>query len=210
MFNYKCLMFVLIIGFAVTVGANAAMIDPATLTATSSTSHATYPDPMEVVNASGMSGDTHASSWGSWFTDTVDPDRWIVVDLAGSYSIGQVKVYNANEAWGWSIIGFDETAFYVANMDDPGNPVDNADNWTLVTTQKLTQAPGTADYNTPDIVNLLGATGTHIALQSLTVTGAYSDDRAGLSEIQIYEIPEPATLSLLVLGIVGLARRKRS
>ncbi len=211
MFNNKCVMWVMLIGFAMAVTANAGLIAPAGLTATSSTSHGTYPDPMEVVNGSGMTSATeHTSVWGSWFTAGVDPDRWIVVDLGGSYELDYMKVWNANEGWGWEVIGFDQTDVFVANMAAPGNPVDNAGNWTLVGTPTLTQAPGAPGYNMPDTVDLLGMTGTHVALRSATVTGAYSDDRAGLSEIQIYEVPEPATLTLLGLGVFGLVRRKRS
>ncbi len=187
------------------------MIPAGQLTATSSTSHGTYPDPMEVVNGSGMTSATeHTSVWGSWFTAGVDPDRWIVVDLGGTYELDSMKVWNANEGWGWEIIGFDETDVFVANMAAPGNPVGDAGNWTLVATQTLTQAPGAPGYNTPDTVDLLGTIGTHVALRSVTVTAAYGDDRAGLSEIQVYEVPEPATLSLLGLGVFGLVRRKRS
>ncbi len=163
------------------------MIPAGQLTATASTSHGTYPNPMEVVNGSGMSGDAHVYAWGSWFTAGVDPDRWIIVDLGGTYNVGEVKVWNANEGWEWNFIGFNESAFYVANMADPGNPVNDPDNWTLVTTVVLTEAPGENGYDTPDVVDLGGYEATHVALQCLTPTYAFGDDRAGLSELRFFE-----------------------
>ncbi|MHC4557338.1 MAG: PEP-CTERM sorting domain-containing protein [Planctomycetota bacterium] len=210
MCSNKYVMLVMVIGFGLAAGANATMIDPSSLTATASSSHGTYPDPMVVVDGSGMAGDAHTYTWGSWFTAGADPDRWIVVALNGSYELDYMKVWNANEGWGWNVIGFDQTEVYVAYMADPGNPVDNAGNWTLITSQVLNQAPGVAGYDTPDTVDLLDTLGSHVALRSATVTGVYGDDRAGLSEIRIYEVPEPATLSLLGLGVFGLLRRKRS
>jgi hypothetical protein len=163
------------------------MVPASQLTATSSTSHDIYPDPMVVVNGSGMSGDAHINTWGSWCTAEVDPDRWIVVDLGGTYHIGDVKVWNCNESWGWSLIGFNESAFYVANMADPGNPVDNAENWELITTAVLTEAPDDPSYDTPDIIDLGGNEATHVALQCVTPTREYGDDRAGLSELRFFE-----------------------
>ena len=168
---------------------NKVLIHPSQLTATASSSHSSYPDPTVVVDGRGMVSETeHSSTWGSWFTAGDDPDRWIVVDLGGTYTLKEVHIWNANEAWGWSVLGFNETAIYVANMANPGNPVDNAANWTIVTTQVLNEAPGTAGYNSPETVNLLRLTGTHAALQCVQPTWYYGDQRAGLSELQFYSV----------------------
>lgn len=165
------------------------LIQPSQLTATASSSHSWYPDPIVVVDGSGMVSETeHSSTWGSWFTAGDDPDRWIVVDLGDRYMLKEVHIWNANEAWGWNVLGFNETAIYVANMANPGNPVDNPENWTLVTTQVLDQAPGTAGYNSPETVDLLDLTGTHVALWCVQPTGYYGDQRAGLSELQFYSV----------------------
>ncbi|MHC4751274.1 MAG: glycosyl hydrolase family 18 protein [Planctomycetota bacterium] len=173
----------------ITASLNKVLIQPSQLSVTASSSHSWYPDPQVVVDGSGMLSETeHSSSWGSWFTAGDDPDRWIVVDLGGTYTLKEVHVWNANEAWGWNVLGFNETAFYVANMANPGNPADNGDNWTLVTTQVLNEAPGTAGYNSPETLNLLGLTGTHVALQSVQPTWYYGDQRAGLSELQFYSV----------------------
>jgi hypothetical protein len=212
MFVCKTVILGVLVGIVTAGVAGAAIIGPAGLTATASSGYPGYVSRIpHVVNGEGMTSATeHTNGWGSWYTDGVDPDRWIVVDLGGSYELDSMNVWNGNDQWGWSVIGFDQTEVYVANMAAPGNPVGDAGNWTLVATQTLTQAPGTPGYNTPDIVDLLGTTGTHVALRSLTATGAYGDDRAGLSEIQVFEVPEPATIALLGFGFVGLLRRKRN
>ena len=161
------------------------------LTATSSTGSSAspaYADPMVVVNGSGLSGDSHASNGGTWYTDYTDPDRWIVVDLGGTYHIGEVKVWNGNEAWGWEAIGFNETSFYVSEEAEPGNPVDDPGKWTLVLSTTLNQGLGAAGvYDTPDVVDLGGNAASHVALVCDVPTGAYGDDRAGLSELRFFE-----------------------
>ena len=165
------------------------LIWPSKLSATASTGYSTYPDPQVVVDGTGMvSLMEHSYSRGSWFTTTDDQDRWIVVDLDGRYILEEVHVWNANEWYDWHFLGFNEAAFYVADMSNPGNPVDNPDNWTLVTTVVLTEALGTTGYNSPDIVNLLGLTGTHAALRCVQPTLKYGDLRAGLSELQFYSV----------------------
>lgn len=171
------------------------LIRPSKLTATSSTGHSTYPDPQVVVDGTGMvSLMEHSYSRGSWFTTEDDPDRWIVVDLGGRHILEEVHVWNANEGWGWHLIGFNETAFYVADMVNPGNPVDNPENWTHVTTAVLTEALGAAGYDSPDIVDMFGFAGTHAALRCVQPTMQYSDLRAGLSELQFYRVALRADL----------------
>jgi hypothetical protein len=212
MFNNKCVMWVIVIGFGLAVGTAAAIIDPAGLTATASSTHASYVGRLQdVVNGEGMTSATeHTSVWGTWFTDGVELDRWIVIDLGGTYELDSMKVYNANEAYGWNIYGFKNTEVFVSDVAAPGNPVDDAGNWTVVATPLLNQAPGVDGYATPDTVDLLGMTGSHVALHALsTYNPGWGTDAAGLSEVQISAVPEPATLSLLALGVLGLVRRKR-
>jgi GH18 family chitinase len=202
----------------ITASLEKVLIQPSQLSATASSSHSWYPDQEVVVDGSGMvSGTEHSSSWGSWFTAGDDPDRWIVVDLGDTYTLKEVHIWNANEAWGWNVLGFNETAFYVANMANPGNPVDNGDNWTLVTTQVLTEAPGTAGYNSPETVNLVRLTGTHVALQSVQPTWYYGDQRAGLSELQLWDsgriwmaIRMLMCLILVYLRTIGCGRERLS
>ncbi len=170
---------------------NKVLIPPSQLTATASSSHDTYPDPMVVVDGSGMTGDVHAYTWGSWFTDGVELDRWIVVDLGDTYTLKEVHIWNANEAWSWRIYDFKDTEVYVSNMANPGNPVDDPGNWTLVMNVTLLQAPADTGpvYDTPDILDLTGYVATHVALRALsTYKAGWGTESAGLSELQFYSV----------------------
>lgn len=168
---------------------NYRMIPPADLKATASSSHSWYPDPQVVVDGRGMVSETaHSSTSGSWFTTEDDPDRWIVVGLGQTYTLQEVLIWNANEEWGWNVLGFNQTAVYVANMVNPGNPIDNPENWTLVTTQVLLQAPGSPGYKWPETVDLLGSTANYVALHCVQPTDHYGDKRAGLSELRFFTV----------------------
>jgi len=174
------------------------MIPPSQLIATASSGNkiTAYEDPMMVVDGTGMTGDSHTWNGGTWFTDGTELDRWIVVDLGGTYHIGQVKVWNANEAWSWWYYGFREAEVYITVATDPGNPVDNPENWTLVLTPTLTMALGLIEevYDTPDVLDLGGEAATHVSFRALSTykdDGGLTTDTAGLSELRFFE-GEPA------------------
>ena len=171
---------------------NKVLIQPSQLSATASSGQTSYPDPQVVVDGTGMVSETeHSSSWGSWFTDGFELDRWIVVDLGDTYTLKEVHIWNANEAWSWKIYDFKETQVYVTTAVDPGNPVDNPDNWTLVDTVTLTQARGELGVPSPatDILDLTGHVATHVALRALsTYKGSWGTESAGLSELQFYSV----------------------
>ncbi len=213
MFISKTVILGVLVGIVAAGVAGGAIIDPAGLTATASSSNPSYVDRLQdVVNGEGMTSATeHTSIWGTWFTDGVELDRWIVIDLGGTYELDSMKVWNANEAWGWNIYGFNQTEVYVTDVANPGNPVNDLANWTLTANLALAMAPGVDGYATPDVIDLSGNTASYVALRALSNhKSGWGTDAAGLSEVQIFEIPEPATLSLLGLGVFGLVRRKRS
>ncbi len=177
---------------------NKVLIQPSQLTATASSSHSWYPDPQVVVDGTGMVSQTeHSSSQGSWFTDGFELDRWIVVDLGGTHTLKEVHIWNANEAWEWKIYDFKDTQVYVATMADPGNPVDNPENWTLVAAVTLRQALGELGVNSlaTDILDLGGIVAGHVSLRALnTYKGGWGTESAGLSELQFYSVGLTADL----------------
>ncbi len=168
------------------------LIPPYQVSATASSGHASYPDPMDVVDRTGMINEfEHSSSRGSWFTDGVELDRWIVVDLGGTYTLTEVQVWNANEAWGWNRYDFKETDIFVSTVPDPGNPVDHPENWTLAANVILTQADGVLGVNSPatDVIDLRGYRASHVALCALsTHKVGWGTAAAGLSELQFYSV----------------------
>ena len=165
------------------------MIPPDTLTATASSGNAigAYADPMIVVNGAGLTSPTaHTYNGGTWFTDGSETDRWIVVDLAGSNQLDHIRVWNANEGWGWNAYGFKDTQVYVSNEAAPGNPVDNAGNWTLAASVTLLMAPGTEGYDDSRVIDLVGHTASHVAIRALNTYN--SNPTAGLSEVQVFRV----------------------
>ena len=176
------------------------MILPSQLTASASGQHDTF-SPQDAVNGNGLTGDVHTYSRDSWISEAGGfSGGWLSVDLGGTYNIGDVIIWNLNEGWEWDMYGIRLLDVYVSNMAEPGNPVDNPDNWLLVLDDaELIRAPGNGlwndpddpiiPYDYPDVVNLEGAEAAHVALVCVENFAGHS--HAGLSEVQFYEGAPP-------------------
>ncbi|MFC1806540.1 PEP-CTERM sorting domain-containing protein, partial [Planctomycetota bacterium] len=180
--------------------------------------------PANVVNNSGMSDqdadgvpETHeANAYGdgiNWMSNDLgtDLDPWLALDFGEVVPLDMMKVWNFNAEAGRTDRGVGTADVYVSILDDVGiaDP-DFSDTavWTLLKqAQAFTAATGLDDYDTPDVIGLDGASARWLALDIQSTQGSTSF--VGLSEIQVFRVPEPATLSLLALGGLGLIARRR-
>jgi len=198
---------------------------PLPVTAYASSTHPqnTLRPPANVVNGAGMTdadgdgiAETHGvTTWGdniSWMADSFsnDPDPWFMMDLGGPYPVASMKVWNFNATGGRTNRGVGVADIYVSLVADPDteNPdFSDTDVWALLKDDvQLTEAPGTDGYNLPDVIDVGSVTARWIAFDIQDNLGGTF---VGLSEVQVFLSPEPATLSLLGLGALALIRRRR-
>jgi hypothetical protein len=166
--------------------------------------------------------DTHGvSEWGdgiNWMANSIasDPDPWLMLDLYRAQELGLMKVWNFNGVGpDGSLLtdrGVGLVDLYVSDLADPGSDFSDDAIWTLLQEGlQLTPAPGTAGYDTPDEIDLGGVSARWLAFDIQGSLGHPSF--VGLAEVQVFGpsdiIPEPATLSLLALGALGLLARRR-
>ncbi len=175
--------------------ANPSLISSAGFTATASDTY-TGRDPLYAVNGAGMTGNAHNSDAANskmWMGANSTLSKWFKVNLGASYVLDFMDIWNLNWA-GYTDRGSKGIMVYYSNsVSDPGNPIDNPDNWTFVTTAMpwtLLEAPGANDYGTtniirPDVVSF-GSTVT-ARWVALKITTYYGGSYCGLSEIRFYK-----------------------
>jgi len=158
--------------------------------------------------------DTHAASdYGnnySWLSGTGDTTGWFAVDLGEGHELFQMELYNFNATGTNTTRGVRFADLYVSMLEDPGMSTltpDFSDTavWRLVAPDvEFTEAPGTSGYNTPDLLDLGGVWGRWLAVDIKQNWGYTSF--VGISEIQLFgvRLPEPSTLVLAALGLLGM------
>ena len=135
--------------------------------------------------------------WFVWLTNNVSPGI-ITYDLGAVKTVDRAWIWNYNEInltnRGAATTGTVETSLDGVNF----SPLAIASN------VPLTQADGFDGYDTPDVVDFGG---TDAQFVRLTVTNFIPGGFTGLSEVIFFEeeIPEPSTLLLAILGLIGLA-----
>ena len=159
------------------------------------------PGTHSTVSNNSYSGGQHGTMWMS----TQTADAWLIFDLGQVYAdLDYVKIWN----WNWS--GYD-TSYRCAknvNIYVSDTPLADGDaGWTLDSQVVLNKGPG--DDVTPygDIVPINTANVRYIDIHIVDSYDAIP--YIGLSEVQFYDTPEPATIALLGMGLFGLIRRRK-
>lgn len=172
---------------------------------------------IQAVNGTGLSGSQFTTTTHSGIPENVwlsgygsAADQWFRVDLGRIYELDAVKTFND----GLGSRQVTQADIYIAlakfnsGVEDPGNPDDNPENWTLLF-ENRTFAPYTNGQPSTDILDLLGIHARYYAL-SIDANGGDTGGLVGLGELQFFgtAIPEPSTLAISLLGLLSLMRRR--
>jgi len=177
-------------------------------------------NPANAVNENGLNADgTHKSNYGSsqqpwwwlteWGTTTADAvndqsifnNQWYQIDLGAMYRINRLDIWNYN---------LTETQYYrMVKTFDLLVSTDGVNFVTVAFDLYLNKAD--AQGHRAQTFNFDPFDAQYLKLVLKTTHGSYgSAANGGLAEIQVHgvPIPEPATMGLLILGALTMARRK--
>jgi hypothetical protein len=190
----------------------ATIIDPSTLTATAGTENGTRVA-QNAVDGSGMvSTGIHGNADPNntvWFNGGTPASDWFKVDLGASYTVGKMYVWNGETGGEWDRGVGSADIYYstvVTTEAIPTGGVGSGD-WKLITAAQAFNSMPTdgSNYTATDTFNL-NVTARQIGLY--VTQGFGGNGGNSLAELQ-FEVPEPATMSLLAIGGIALIRRRR-
>ena len=191
-----------VVAAVVTIGA---VFQPAAaqVTATASSS---YPkrDPIHAVNGSGLKKGAHDNELNSAWHSGMDQNPWFRVYLGKLQPVCWMKLWNLN--WGpYTDRGIRQADIYWSAQEEPGNPVDHPERWSLVhENHQFTRASHWPDYGLnrdrrmPDVVDLGKLNARFICLKMDANFSESGRGYFGISEIRFSAdpFPEPRQMTM--------------
>lgn len=159
-----------------------------------------------VVNGAGFDAGNHSinpegTMWlnTGTFADPNDLEPEITFDLGSVQELGSMKVWNYNE----TLEGRPELLGRGVGSADILIAGEDLVFTTLISGQQFDIAPGVEDVDFGQWIDL-NANARYVKLDVLSNAGG-DNDFVGLSEVQFYAVPEPASLVSLFVGMVVLS-----
>jgi hypothetical protein len=173
-----------------------------------------------MVNGSGMTDQTGLSgqmlfgdpgamarqiNGGQWTSGTVGATKpYLIYDLQQAYDVTRMLVWNRNagtlQTNGVKDVTISVSADGVSYTDLPDT------NGATHGTHTIAQSPGGNTAYQADI-DIGGVTARYVKLSALSSWGGTD---WGIAEVRFYEVPEPSTLALVVIGALVLVCRRRN
>ena len=167
-----------------------------------------------IVNGNGKFANWHSITpdgrmWlnqGSFAGGEPDLEPEITFDLGEVKQLDRMKVWNYNEI----LPGREDLLERGVRLADILVAGEDLVFTTLIEDQVFVLAPGMADVDFAQVIDLMGAEARYIKFDIDISAGVGDNDFVGLSEVQFFQVPEPGGALMLLIGLACLSARRLS